>query len=92
MLLRTLDATASADPDALLREVGSTLIYYRERLEGFGLSGAYVRLAGSSFALDSLTEVLGVEAQPLDPWPFGDRQLSTTDLAAATALLLAEAS
>ena len=88
LLVRTLDATAVADAQALFREIGSTLIYYRERLEGWGLSAAWVRLIAPQVPLDALAEVLGVAARPLDPWPFGDRNLPTPELAAATALVV----
>ncbi len=89
LLVRTLDATAVGDTAALNRELGSTLIYYRERLEGWGLSSAFVRLLAPEVSHSALSDVLGVAAQPLDPWPFGDRGLPTGELAAATALLLA---
>ena len=92
ILVRTLDSTAVGDAQALFREIGSTLIYYRERLEGWGLGAAFVRLLAPAVPLSALTEVLGVAARPLDPWPFGDRSISTPDLAAATALLLARSS
>lgn len=92
ILVRTLDSTAVGDAQALFREIGSTLIYYRERLEGWGLGAAFVRLLSPVVPLSALTEVLGVAARPLDPWPFGDRSLPTPELAAATALLLARTS
>jgi hypothetical protein len=69
LLARTLPE-AAAEPLALQREVSNTLIYYKERLGGPGLAGAFLRsavLPGDEAAL-LLGEPLGMSLTLLDPW------------------------
>ena len=68
VLVRTfLDAAATAQ--ALVHEVGQTVLYYRERLQGPGLAGAFIRSAAVPVedALALLREPLGVAISVLDP-------------------------
>jgi Tfp pilus assembly PilM family ATPase len=69
LLVRTL-ADAAASPEALPREVGNTLLYYRERLGGPGLTAAVVRSAAlpSEEAVSVLEEPLGLRPSVLEPW------------------------
>ena len=69
LLVRTL-AEAAATPEALPREVGNTLLYYRERLGGPGLAGAVVRSAAlpEKEAVSLLEEPLGLRPSVLEPW------------------------
>jgi type IV pilus assembly protein PilM len=70
VLLRTLSGAAAATPADVVREVGSTLIYYRERLGGAGISTAFVRSAvhPSDAAARALTSVVGFAPAVLDAW------------------------
>lgn len=69
LLVRTLPEAAST-PEALPREVGNTLLYYRERLGGPGLAGAVVRSAAlpAEEAVSLLEEPLGLRPSLLEPW------------------------
>ena len=69
LLVRTL-AEAAATVEALPREVGNTLLYYRERLGGPGLAGAVVRSAAlpGEEAASLLEEPLGLRPSVLEPW------------------------
>ena len=70
VLLRTLSAGSVATPAAVVREVSSTLIYYRERLGGSGIATAYVRSAAHppEDALGALAPVVGFTPHLLDAW------------------------
>jgi type IV pilus assembly protein PilM len=70
ILLRTLSgasATAAAD---VVREVSSTLIYYRERLGGSGIASAFVRSSqlAPEAAVLALAPVIGFEPAVFDAW------------------------
>jgi type IV pilus assembly protein PilM len=68
MLVRTF-SDAAATPEALVREAAHTILYYRERMQGPGLSGAFVRSAAvpPDDAVALLREPLGVAPVVLDP-------------------------
>lgn len=70
LLLRTLSGAAVASPGDVVREVSSTLIYYRERLGGSGITAAFVRSAvfPPDDAVDALASVVGFAPAVLDAW------------------------
>jgi hypothetical protein len=70
VLLRTLSGAAAAAPAEVIREVSSTLIYYRERLGGAGVTAAFVRCAayGGEEAVAALGPVIGFAPTVLDAW------------------------
>jgi hypothetical protein len=70
VLLRTLSGAAVASPADVVREVSSTLIYYRERLGGSGVTTAFVRSAlfPPDDAADAVASVLGFVPTVLDAW------------------------
>jgi type IV pilus assembly protein PilM len=92
ILVRTLSGLA-LDAGSVAREVGQTLVYAQERLEGASLRGAAIRCPGAVFeaARAPLEESLGVALQALDPWAFvggGPAELrGDTGLAGALASL-----
>ena len=69
LLIRTL-TEAAATPEALVAETAQTVLYYRERIGGPGLSGAVVRSAvlPPDDAVALLREPLGLAPEILDPW------------------------
>lgn len=70
-LLRTLTGEFASASEAVAREVANTVLYYRERLGGTGLAGAWVRSAilPPEAAVSLLAEPLGLAPRVLDPWP-----------------------
>ena len=70
ILLRTLAGAAVASPGDIVREVSSTLIYYRERLGGSGVTAAHVRSAVVSpeEAVDALASAVGFPPAVVDAW------------------------
>jgi hypothetical protein len=70
ILLRTLSGASVASPGDVIREVSSTLIYYRERLGGSGVTTAFVRSAvfPPDDAVDALASALGFVPAVLDAW------------------------
>ena len=70
LLVRTLAGDAAASPDEVAREVGNTLIYYRERLGGHRLAQAVVRsaLLPPDEAVRLLEGPLEMKPEVLDPW------------------------
>ena len=70
ILVRTLAGEAATSPDEVAREVGNTLIYYRERLGGTSLAQAVVRsaLVPAEEALRLLEGPLGMKPEVLEPW------------------------
>ena len=70
VLLRTLSGAAAASPSDVIREVSSTLIYYRERLGGSGITAAFVRSAviPADDAVDALASAVGFVPDVLDAW------------------------
>lgn len=95
ILLRTLSGAAVATPGDVVREVSSTLIYYRERLGGSGVTTAFVR--SSVFppddAAEALASVVGFVPTVLDAWTTlgGAPAEASQALAAAAASLGAPA-
>jgi Tfp pilus assembly PilM family ATPase len=71
ILVRTLVGEAAASPDEVAREVGNTLLYYRERLGGTALAQAVVRSAmlPADEVLSLLEGPLGMKPELLEPWP-----------------------
>ena len=69
LLVRTLAGEAAAQPDEVAREVGNTVIYYRERLGGSGFEQAVLRSAilPPADAAVLLAEPIGRIPEPLDP-------------------------
>ncbi len=93
VLVRTLPEVA-AGPEALMREVANTLLYYRERLGGAGLAGAAVRSVAlpPDEAAALLEEPLGLLPDVLDPWATlggGDRRPGQAVAGAVAAALRA---
>jgi hypothetical protein len=70
ILLRTLSGAAVKAPADVVREVSSTLIYYRERLGGSGIDSAFVRSAAipPEDAVEGLAAAIGFTPAVLDPW------------------------
>jgi hypothetical protein len=70
ILVRTLSGAAVAKSADALREVSSTLIYYRERLGGAGIVAAFVRstILPPEEAADALAGVVGFTPSVLDAW------------------------
>jgi len=70
ILLRTLSGGSVASPGDVVREVSSTLIYYRERLGGSGVTAAFVRSAvfPPDDAVEALAPVVGFVPAVLDAW------------------------
>lgn len=70
ILLRTLSGTAVGAAEDVVREVSSTLIYYRERLGGSGIASAFVRSAvfPPEDAVAALAPAVGFEPEVLDAW------------------------
>lgn len=70
ILLRTLSGSAVAASADVVREVSSTLIYYRERLGGGGIDSAFVRSAivPPDDAVAVLAQAVGFAPAVLDPW------------------------
>lgn len=91
ILVRTLSGTAVASTADVLREVGSTLVYYRERLGGAGVTTAAVRSAvfAPADAADALASAVGFVPAVLDAWAgFGGAPADVAQpLAAAAAAL-----
>ncbi|HEY2944651.1 MAG TPA: hypothetical protein VGN09_19610, partial [Vicinamibacteria bacterium] len=70
ILVRTLVGEAAASPDEVAREVGNTLLYYRERLGGTALAQVVVRsaLLPAEQALSLLEGPLEMTPEVLEPW------------------------
>ena len=70
MLVRTLAGEAAASPDEVAREVGNTILYYRERLGGNVLAQAVVRsaLLPPDEAIRRLEGPLEIKPEILEPW------------------------
>jgi len=70
ILVRTLSGAAVAGTADVLREVSSTLVYYRERLGGEGLSRAVVRSTtlDPGTATAALAPALKFDPEPMDAW------------------------
>ena len=70
ILLRTLSGAAATSSGDVVREVSSTLIYYRERLGGAGITSAFVRssLFPPEDAVDALAPAVGFVPAVLDAW------------------------
>jgi type IV pilus assembly protein PilM len=64
ILVRTLTSEAASSPDDIAREVGNTVLYYRERLGGAGLAEAVVRSAAIA-----PSEAVALLAGPIDLTP-----------------------
>jgi hypothetical protein len=95
ILVRTLSGAAVATTADVLREVSSTLLYYRERLGGEGISRALVRstVRAPEAAIDALAPALRLEPAPLDAWAAlgGAPPQAAQSLAGAAAVLGAAA-
>ena len=95
ILLRTLAGSAVASPGDVVREVSSTLIYYRERLGGSGVTTACVRSAVVSpeDAAYALASAVGFVPAVVDAWTAlgGAPAEASQALAAAAASLGAPA-
>ena len=70
VLVRTLSGAAVASTADVLREVASTLVYYRERLGGAGVTAAFVRssVLPPEQAADALAAAVGFTPAVLDAW------------------------
>jgi Tfp pilus assembly PilM family ATPase len=70
LLVRTLTGEQAADPQQVAREVGNTVLYYRDRLGGSGLAEASLRSAAlpPERAAAVLEEPLGIAPGPVEPW------------------------
>jgi hypothetical protein len=93
ILVRTLTGEAAASSDEVAREVGNTLLYYRERLGGTALAAAVVRsaLLPAEEALSVLAGPLEMKVEILEPWPAlrtGDMGRAGQALAGAAACLV----
>lgn len=93
ILVRTLAGEAAASPDEIAREVGNTLLYYRERLGGTALAQAVVRsaLLPADQALSLLEGPLEMKPELLEPWPAvraGDMGRAGQTLAGAAACVV----
>ncbi len=93
VLVRTLAGEAAASPDEVAREVGNTILYYRERLGGNVLAQAVVRsaLLPADEAIRRLEGPLGMKPEILEPWPAlraGDMSQVGQSLAGAAACLV----
>ncbi len=84
-LVRTLLGPAADSAEALRREIEGTLVYYRERLGGQGLSGISVRSAAAELSL--FPQELGLPAEPIEVFGVDDRRLPLQALAGAAASL-----
>ena len=95
VLVRTLSGAAVATRAGVVREVSSTLIYYRERLGGSGVTAAFVRSAAHPVddAADALAPVIGFAPAPLDAWKtLGGAPAEASQALAAAAASLGAAS
>lgn len=91
ILFRTLSGGAVATPAGVAREVSSTLIYYRERLGGSGVTAAFVRSAAfpPTQAIEALAPVIGFPPSVLDAWTtLGGAPSETSQALAAAAASL----
>jgi hypothetical protein len=91
LLARTLSGAAASAPADVVREVSSTLIYYRERLGGAGISVATVRSTAvpPDVAAEALSGVVGFTPAVLDAWsPFGGAPAEVSQSLAAAAASL----
>lgn len=95
ILVRTLAGAVVASPGDVIREVASTLIYYRERLGGSGITAACVRsvVFPADEAVDALASVVGFVPAVADAWTaLGGAPIEASQsLAAAAAALGAHA-
>jgi hypothetical protein len=69
MIVRTLVGEAASSPREVIREVANTVLYYRERLGGKGLTQALLRSAAlpAERAATLLAEALGMTPRVLEP-------------------------
>jgi Tfp pilus assembly PilM family ATPase len=93
ILVRTLVGEAAASSDEVAREVGNTLLYYRERLGGTALAQAVVRSAmlPADEVLSLLEGPLGMKPELVEPWPAvraGDMGRAGQTLAGAAACVV----
>jgi type IV pilus assembly protein PilM len=91
ILVRTLSGAAASSPGDVVREVSSTLIYYRERLGGSGIATAFVRSAvfPAEDAVNALAPVVGFAPAVLDAWaPFGGAPAEVSQALAGAAAAL----
>ncbi len=93
VLVRTLAGEAAASPDEVAREVGNTILYYRERLGGTVLTQAVVRSARlpGDEAIRLLEGPLEIKPEIIAPWPAlraGDMSQAGQSLAGAAACLV----
>jgi hypothetical protein len=93
ILMRTLVGDFTLSAEAVVREAASTILYYRERLAGPGLTSAAVRSAflPPEDAVALLRDPLGVVPSVLDAWAGlapGDVGPAAQALAGAAAALL----
>ncbi len=97
VLVRTLTGEPAGRPEEIVREVGATVLYYRERLGGAGLASVAVRSAvlPPADALLLLEEPLGIKPELVDPWAAvgaaGARLEAAQSLAGAMACVAARA-
>jgi hypothetical protein len=96
LVVRALPARVVGSQQELVREVGNTVLYYRERLGGDTLSGGVLRIASQDAqgVAERLAEPLGFMPEILSPWEaLGTAPLKCDGRAigAASAALLAEA-
>jgi hypothetical protein len=70
VLFRTLAGPLADDPAEIVRETANTVLYYRERLNGPGLTRALLRsgVLPPVQVAELLAEPLGCPSQPIDPW------------------------
>ncbi len=95
VLQRTLGDGASTRVEQVTREVGSTVLYYRDRLAGTAMNYAHVRSAvvEPQEAVEAISRVLGFPATVVEPWPGLETGLASQMIAgAAAALVVPEAS
>lgn len=91
ILLRTLSGAAVGSPSDVVREVSSTLIYYRERLGGSGIVSAFVRSAvvPPDDAVAALSQAVGFAPAVLDAWgPLGGAPAEVAEVLAGAAACL----
>jgi hypothetical protein len=67
--IRTFDAAVAGSPDEVGREIASTGVFWRDRLSGERLSGAFVHASDEWFETlgVQLTREFGCEAQRAEP-------------------------
>lgn len=96
MLFRTLQGLLASEASGVAREAANTVLYYRERIGGPGLSRALLRSASlpPAEAVALLREPLGLVPEPIDPWgglQGAPQSLPAMPFAGAAAALLGRA-